>query len=187
MDKITVSKINDCIARIKNGELNAVSDLHTLLGNRIRFIALKYMKKTYDADDEVQNFWADIVKYCNKCKYLTNGFDYLTTCFENQCKMRLRSAKRHCAVDYETIERYEAGIDPGIALRQIALKKSFDRAKERMTEEERIVFALTCYGGENVRAIAEEIGKSKSQTERIKQKAMEKVKTVLIEDGWDKD
>lgn len=167
--------------------MGAVRDLHAFLGNRIRFIALKYMKNSFDADDETQSFWSEIGVYCAKCGYFTNAADYLCTCFENQCRMRLRAQKRQAkTVSLEDVENYEAGTKYDLTMRQYALKQSFERAAKQMTEEERLVFALVCYEEKSVREIASELRLSRSHVERTRQKVMAILKRTLTEDGWDK-
>lgn len=187
VDKNTVEQINRIVKRIKDGEIGAVRDLHALLGNRIKFISLKFMKDSFDAEDETQEFWAKITVYCAKCGYFTNAADFLCACFVNQCRMRLRAKKREIrTVTLEDVERFETGAayyDTDV--RRYALKQSFDRAKKKMSDEEKLVFALICYEEMSVREAAKELGWSKSKAERVRQGMMKILKQTLTEDGWD--
>lgn len=64
MDKSTIDKINDYIARIKDGDSSAIESLHAVIAVKLRFIALKYFGQSFAVDDISQDFWLNIEKYC---------------------------------------------------------------------------------------------------------------------------
>ncbi|NCA68353.1 MAG: sigma-70 family RNA polymerase sigma factor [Clostridia bacterium] len=189
MDCGTVEKINRCIKDIREGNGDAVTDLHNYMGTHLTFIAIRYLKNPDRAEDAVQDFWADIHKYCNRCWYVANGFNYFTKIFENMLKMRLRKEKRIIIPlnidDIIEHDNYTENID--LLIRQIALRETFARGLSRMTDNEKRVFLLVCYEDKTVRQIAKILQLSKSNVERLKQSSTAIIKTVLIEDGWDKD
>ena len=187
MDKQDLVKVNRCIERIKRGEGRApIEDLYALVGNAIRFAGLRYLGDTPEAEDEVQDFWLDIEAICAKCSVVSNGYGYLRKVFDNRCRMRLRSLSRApTPLSAEALDAYEGGGDPDLSLRQQALKESFERAKGKMNELERKVFALVCYGEASVRDIAKQLDMSKSQVARIRQSMTVILKEVLVQDGWD--
>lgn len=187
----TIEKINICIQKIKAGDHgDAIIKLHSLIGNHLHFIAYKYLKDTIEAEDVIQDFWMNICKYCSKCNYLRNGFNYLTKLFENICKMKIRNintVKRNVfSCDVSAFAEVLA-IDEETTFQQIALKMTFEKAIKLMTPEELNIFRYVCYSCKTVREIAEEIGLSKSSVARIRKDMMKKLEKVLIEDGWDKD
>ena len=180
----------DLIGKIAAGDrLNAVEDLHALIGGRLRFVAVRFFRNDFDADDAVQDFWANIVTYAVKCRYTVNTFSYLMKCFENQCKMTLRKKNaRKNVLSVEDVDRYESlSSDGGLNVRQIALKQTFLKAQKRMTDDERRVFAFVLYDEATVRDVAKELNMSKSQVARVRQSAMQKLEQALREDGWDKN
>ena len=64
MDKEIRAKIDELLGKIAAGDrLNAVEDLHALIGGRLRFVAVRFFRNDFDADDAVQDFWANIVTY----------------------------------------------------------------------------------------------------------------------------
>ena len=191
VDRITVWKINHCINNIRAGRLEpAVTDLHKHMGNHLHFIAYKYFRDQAKAMDLVQDFWLNIEKYCRKCRYLQNGFNYLTKIFENNCKMQVRKDNATCAkLLPEDVGAFAEVLsaDEESLFRQTALKATFDKALKTMTEEEAAVFKLVCYGNKTVREMSEELSISRSTVGRVRKSMMEKLKAALIEDGWDKD
>ena len=188
MDRQTLAKVNQCIDRIKSGEGRApIEDLYALIGNSIRFAALRYLGDSPEAEDVVQDFWLHIEGICAKCAWTFNGYGYLRKAFDNMCRSRLRSlARAPQGVDVEVLDAYEAkGGDPELTVRQQALKESFAKAQAKMNEEERRVFALVCYEEMSVRDMAKQLDMSKSQVARIRKSMTETLRAVLIEDGWD--
>lgn len=187
----TIEKINVCIQRIRaEDQNNAIIELHNLMGNHLHFIAYKYLKTDIEAEDVIQDFWADIRKYCNNYHYLRNGFNYLTKIFENLCKMKLRkintTQKNISPHDVSTFAEVLA-TDEETPFRQMALKLTFEKAMKEMTVEELMVFKYVCYSNKIVRQIAEELVLSKSSVSRLRKSMMKKLEKALIEDGWDKD
>ena len=185
-----VEKINKCIIRIRRGDYtHAVEELYDLIGRPLRVIAHKYFSNDYDVDDAVQDFWASVVDFCQKCRYFTNGYNYLLKCFENLCRMSVRAEKRAMGrMSVSDIADYENKLEAkeGLSAEETALRVTFEKAVKAMTEEERAVYVLTLYGEKTVREAAKELGFSKSKTDRIKQSVMEKIKSTLLGDGWDK-
>ena len=191
MDVVTVHKINQCILRIRSGEgAPAIEELYGYIGNTLRIVAVKYFKSTPDIDDIVQDFWANVETFCRKYRLLKNGYYYLLTCFENLCKMKLRAEKRPVGrLSVEDIGLLEGVLaaKEEISERQVLLQVAFEKAREGMTERERMVMTLLVHGDMTVRRIAEELSLSKSQAGRLVKTVMEKLKITLKEEGWDKN
>ena len=178
-------EVNECIRKIKEGEYEAVDELYRLMGNAITYRSFKYFGNSMEKDDVIQDFWADIDVFCEKCVVPVNGFSYLLKCFENMCRMRLRASARHPVVSLDAFGEQRA--TDTFSEEGAALRTSFEKAKARMTDEEREVFSRVCYGQESVREIAAGMGISKSKADRLRIKVMETVKSVLTEDGWDEN
>ena len=77
MDKEKVERINDLIVGIKRGDDHCVYELHSIISPTIRYIALKYLRNEEDAQDMIQDFWADIDNICKFFLFSKNGFNYL--------------------------------------------------------------------------------------------------------------
>jgi len=158
------------------------------MGNRLKFIAIKFFKNSYDADDLVQDFWLDIKKHCSKFWYSTNGYGYLAKILQNMAITKLRKAsKRQPPLTLNDIIEFEdKKYDFERTIRQASLCETFERGMNLMTEEERKVFALICYEEMTVRGIAKELNISKSTAERLRQSALKILGKILAEEGWDK-
>ncbi len=78
-------KINALLVGLKNNSPNALEALYFEMSATLRFIALKYLKNEMDADDLVQDFWADIYKIADGFVFVQNGYQYL-------CKVMTRKA-----------------------------------------------------------------------------------------------
>ena len=188
MEREKLEKVNKCIGRIKRGDhVRAVEDLYDLIGRSIRLVAAKYFGSPFDVDDAAQDFWANIVEFCQKCHLLSNGYNYLLKCFENQCRMNIRAERKATGrMSLSDIADYENSLvaKDGLSAEETALRLSFQKALKTMTDEERAVFTLTLYGEKTVRETAETLGFSKSKTDRLKQSVLEKLKTILTNDGF---
>ena len=181
----TIEKINICIQRIKAGDQgDAIIELHKLMGNHLHFIAYKYFKINIEEEDVIQDFWMDIRKYCNKCRYLKNGFNYLTKIFENNCKIQLRksNAKQRNIVTNDISAFAEVlATDENTPFRQIALRLTFEKAMKLMTLDELTIFKYVCYSGKTVREIAEQVGLSSSRITRIVQASLNHIREYLTQ------
>lgn len=177
--------IKRCLVAIKQGDRQAVEELHACIGNHIRFIALKYAPTDWDADDLVQDFWLHIDDYAASYQ-LGSGYAYLAKCFNNYC---LRWAHNRSVepktVSVEMVDLYEERLDEDATVRQLAVKELFAKAAATMTPEERLVYALSVHEGKSIRAIAADLGRSKSEVGRLHKSAMDKLAKVIRESGWE--
>ena len=187
MDKNTTDKISDYIMQIKNGDTAAIEFLHDAVGVGLRFIAFKYFGSWSAADDVTQEFWLNIEQYCKKYRYIGNGYHYLTHVFDNLCRKNYNERQGKCSIiSLDVINEFEENlvVDPDIDFNRLALRQSFEKAKARMDNEEKSVFAMILYGEMSVREIARATGFSKSKAARIRQSCMSILKRTLDDDGW---
>lgn len=190
MESISVGEVNRCIFKIKNGDkYDAVLELHRLLGNTVRFIAMQYAENDWDADDLVQEFWLHIVEYCRKSKPNRNGVAYLVVVMHNLCRSWRRKRKaleaHLCVADVERFE--DRFVSEEATVRQMDLQNTLQKAIARMSETEHIVYALAVYQQATVRQIAQQLGLSRAAAGRLHKRVMGIVQTALQEDGWDKN
>lgn len=169
-------KINKLISEINSGNEKSLTELYKIMSPHIRYIALKYLQDEEDAEDMVQDFWADIYKLCASIVFLKNGFAYLCKAMERKTINRYKKLKREkekkiAYVDYLQIKDYA--------------DKSIQEAEKRieitniinsLPKIERIIIQETYFGGKTVRQIAEELKISKSQVSLLKNKAVEYLK-----------
>ena len=168
--------------RIKGGDINAINDLHALIGGNIRSIASRYYKNTYDIDDIVQTFWAKVPEIISKIKVFENVYGYLVKSFENIVRQDLKTNKAlPIPIDYDhtfwTNKNYTE-YDYYI----IDLKNAFLKATNKMNIREREVFYLTVYEERTVRDIAEILNIPRSTVHRLRKKSIDTLKDTLHED-----
>ncbi len=179
--------INKCLIGIKNRDKECLDLLYDLIAPTIRYISLKYLKNTNDADDLVQDFWADIFRLADNFVLIQNGFRYL-------CKAMTRKALNRCEkigreknkfvelVEYDKLKNNEIiNFTP-----EIDLKIAVESVMEELDEIEKIVVQKTYFEDKAIREIAKELKCSKSQVGRIKLEAQDKLKQGLTRLGWDK-
>lgn len=180
MDKKRKREINDCVLSIKtNRDMQSVCALHSFTGGVFRHIALRYLGNSPDVEDVVQDFWADIFETVSKYRYNTNAFAYLCKCFTNTvinyCIKKGRDInKKAYYVDYENVAS-----DYGDCIDGAMLESIVGSAIDALDEEEKTVVQLTYFEDMTVREIAKDLGKSKSQINRIKMSALQNLKLKL--------
>ena len=187
MDKNHIDKINDCIVQIKNGNTAAIESLHDAIGVSLRFIAFHYFGSWSAADDVTQEFWLNIETYCKKYRYMGNGYHYLARVFDNLCRQNYNERQgKSSIISLEVINEFEENlvVDSDIDFNRLALRQSFDKARARMNDEEKLVFAMILYGEMSVRDIARATEFSRSKAARIRQSCMSILKQTLDDDGW---
>lgn len=107
--------------------------------------------------------------------------------FDNLCKEKLKTERRKgFIISLEVINEFEENlvVDGDLEFERMALRQSFAKAKSKMNDAEKLVFAMILYGEMSVRQIAKAAGFSKSKAERIRQSCMAILETTLTDDGW---
>lgn len=169
--------INECLISIRDrAGREYVEKLYYLICPSIRHIALKYLCDQHLSDDLVQDFWADIYRIADGFKIFSNGRAYLCRVAANmainKCREYGRKGERVFYVDYSEIQLSGDGKD-------IELVLSVETAMKNLDETERIIIQSTYFEEKTVREIAAELKISKSQVDRIKQRALKKLETYL--------
>lgn len=180
MENNRKKEINKCLMSIKSDhDMQSVFDLHSLIGGVFRHIALRYLSNTQDADDVVQDFWANIFEIASKYHYNTNAFAFLCKAFKNSvlnyCIKKGKEANRK--VYYVNYENFAS--DNGKLIENVVMENSIDIAVSNLSEEQKSVIQLTYFEDLTIREIAKLLNKSKSQIARIKQSALGELKQTL--------
>lgn len=71
MNETTKENINRCLVKIKKDDPYAGEELHGIVSSSLRHIALKYLHNEQDADDLIQDFWADIFNIARNFYFVT--------------------------------------------------------------------------------------------------------------------
>ncbi len=203
MDKPTKDAINGYVNGVKTGDKVSLELLYSAVSSTIRHIALRYLKNEPDADDLVQDFWADIYKISLGFVFCQNAFSYLCKVITRRALNRYKKIHRErCQnieyVDYrhlnscaqpENLVKYQqpSTADDAIEkLEQEELNLVVDQAIDRLSSIEKIIIQMVFFEDKTVREIARELKISKSLVSKQKIIAIEKLKTLLDEYFVDK-
>ena len=191
MEKTQAKNINDAIKRVQKADKNAVYELHELMGSTPYFIALRYLRNENDAKDLVQDFWYNIYNITAKMLFVSSGFNYLCKTIENMCRMELRKRKSSPSSCCD-IENLKIGDESQISKveDEMVMNDSLqllDKALKEMTDTECEVISCIFFENKTIRATAQELHRSKSDVDRIKDRAVAKLNDFLVENGQDKN
>ena len=170
-------RINACLLAIKRtGEIEYVEQLWEEVSFMVRHIGLKYLHAEEAAQDFVQEFWADIHKIAQGFVFSRNGRAYLRKVATNRAINCYRKQKREAAyvIYVEDFAYPEARTEEDQALRV-----AVSQAMNALSETERIIIQSAFFEQKTVRQIASELGLSKSQVARLKDRALETLKELL--------
>jgi len=70
MDEQTKRIINKCLMEIKHRNKKYIDILYYLVSNKLKYIAIRYLRNEEEVKDVEQDFWADIYKNAKNFKYL---------------------------------------------------------------------------------------------------------------------
>ncbi len=187
MDKKRKDAINKYLARVRAGDKHCLDLLYEEISPTIRYIALKYLQNNFDADDLVQDFWADIYKIAAGFIFSQNAFSYLSKVMTRMAINRYKSLTnlnqrivRYVDFDKNLI-RFEKNTE------RAEIVDGVESAMKKLTETEKIIIQLTYFEEKTVREIAKELKISKSQVSKLKINAIEKMKSELNDFFVDKD
>ena len=172
--------IQECLQLIKKSQdSEAVERLYELMGRTIKHIGLKYLHDMDEADDFVQDFWADIYSIANGFFFIQNGYAYLCKVAMNRAINRYQQRCRQKA--HITFVDYSLYIpcDTKNQMEQIELRLVVEAALMTLSEIERVVIQAVYFEQKTIRQIAAELKLSKSKVDRIKKQAMRKLKKNL--------
>jgi len=177
MDVERIKRINKLIEGISKGDQNAIMELYNEMAPSIRFIALKYIKNEFDADDLVQDFWADIYKIASKFHYVKNGFSYLCKVMTRMALNKYKKDKRVRTIEIEYVD-YEL-LSTNSENEGNEEKIIVENALKQLNNEEKIILQLSFFEYKSVRQIGKELNMSKSKVNLIKNNALEKLKKII--------
>lgn len=177
-----INIVNGALLKIKRGDEEGVNELYREISHTLRYIALKYLQNDEEADDLVQDFWADIFHIAAKASYIYNGFAYLCKVMNRRAITRYKkingSKEVIGYVDYASIDSASADFSD-----ETDLRITVESAMNLLDEQEKIVIQETYFEGKNIRQIAMDIGLSKSKVGRLKLSALKKMQNFLDESG----
>lgn len=181
MDLDRRRKITKYLLGIKRGDIECLNFLYDDIAKNVRHIALSYFPDENEADDFIQDFWADIGKIAQKFRFSKNGYGFLYKVLNRRALNRLKALKRerrrvNIFVDYESYE------EPTDNIQLIEVRETVKQAMSILTNHEKEIVQLHYFEELSLKEISKVIGKSTTQTFNIKQSALDKMRRFLEED-----
>ncbi len=173
-------RITEYLLSIKRGDERSLDFLYNEIAKNVRHIALSYFPDKDEAEDFIQDFWADIYKIADKFRFSKNGYGYLYRVLTRRALNRLKTLKRaRCRVNiYVDYEDYEV---PSDDLRLIEVRETVKAAMSVLSKVEKEVIQLHYFEELTLKTIGKIIGKSTTQAFNIKQTALDKMRKFLDE------
>jgi len=172
---------------IKNGNDKYVDILYYLIAQRLRYIALRYLRNEEDVRDIVQDFWADIYENAKNFAYEENGYSYLCrimTCMSINRYNKIHGERQKVVEFTET--SHINPFDELAFVENLDYKIAVKKALLNLDPIEQAVMQLIIYEDKTIEQIAKILKVSKSKVGRAKLAAEEKLKKDLSEFKWEK-
>lgn len=171
-------RVNKLLAKIKRERsIDAIEELYDLVSPAIKHIALKYLRDVSLAEELTQDFWADIYHIADKFLPFGSGQAYLCKIAKNKAinySIKIRGERAHIVyVDYSEMQFINESENTETIM-------SINDAISKLSEIEQIIIQAVYFEEKTVREIAVELKISKSQVQRHKDKAIEKLKKELL-------
>lgn len=173
------SKIERIVKRIKSGEKNLIYDLYESISTPIRHIAYKYLHNYSEAEDLVQDFWADIYLILDSYHYLKNAYGYMCKIIRNRAIDRYRLLHKNETVYIDFVDYGSIRNNSVLTFEQLELQLVIDQAIRSLPKIQAIIIQSIYFEKCTIRAIAKELNMSKSEVFRQKQIAIMTLKKEL--------
>ena len=185
MDKERKSTINKYLIGVKSRDKQSLDLLYDEISPTVRYIALKYLRNSFDVDDLVQDFWKDIYKIADGFIFFQNAFSYLCKVMTRRAINRYKSIYRQSVQQISLVD-YEISRDYSVSVENLEINYIVESAMQKLTKMEKIIVQLTFFEEKTVREIAKEVNLSKSQVGKLKLQALEKLKSEISQNFVDK-
>lgn len=172
-------KIEKVVKRIKSGERILVDELYDLISTPIRHIAYKYLHNYDDADELIQDFWADIYTILDSYYYLKNAYGYLCKIVKHRAIDRYRLLHKNEAVYIDFVDYGSIRNNSILTFEQLELQIEVDQAIKKLPRIQAIIIQAMFFEKSTIRAIAKELNMSKSEVFRQKESAILRLKKEL--------
>lgn len=184
MDKEKINAINSYLLGVKAGDKLSLELLYKEISPTIRYIAFKYLKNESEANDVIQDFWADIYRIAAGFISIQNAFSYLCKVMTRMSinRFRLITRDKRNVVQYVDYENYAQTTD----IEQTEVSLYVESAMKKLTETEKIIIQLTYFEQMTIREIAKVLKVSKTLVGKLKLRAISTMKSELCQYFVDK-
>ena len=182
MDEGKLARIEQIVKCIKLGSIDTdlIKELHRLVSPSFWHIAIKYLHNLMDAEDVIQDFWADIQNILRHYQYNKNAYGYMCKVVKNRAIDRFKALHKRQKVSIEVVDYCNIiRTNKELSLEEIERNIDIDQAIKNLPIIQAKIIQSTYFESKTVRQIAKELKISKSEIERQKQAAVVKLKKTL--------
>lgn len=184
MDKDRINAINSYLLGVKAGDKLSLELLYKEISPTIRYIAFKYLQNESEANDIIQDFWADIYRIADGFISIQNSFSYLCKVMTRMAinRFKLVTRDKRNVVHYVDYEKFAQTTD----IEQAEVSIYVESAMKKLTDTEKIIIQLTYFEQMTIREIAKVLKISKSMVGKLKLRAISTMKSDLCQYFVDK-
>lgn len=168
-------KLNRLIIAVANGFSDCLDGILEIAGGRMFAVAVSIVGRDY-AEDVVHDSFIKIARFAKRYSREMNPYGWIMKIVRNTALDFIKSEKAHPQVSTEEFFSLSS-CDYSPEKRENAI--ALEQALSKLDESERRIIFYTYYLDMTVREIADELNLSKSAVQRLKDKAEEKLKSLL--------
>ena len=168
-------KLNRLIIAVANGFSDCLDGILEIAGGKMMAVAVSLVGRDY-AEDVVHDSFIKIARFAKKYERGMNPYGWIMKIVRNTALDFIRSKRAHPQVSTEEFFSLSS-LDYSPEKRDNAI--AFEQALLKLDDSERKIIYYIYYLDMTVREIADELKLSKSAVQRLKEKAEEKLKTLL--------
>ena len=181
MEKEEIKVINNLIYEVRDGNEDSLKKLHKIMSPTLHHIALKYLKNVHDAQDIVQDFWADVYKLCSAFIFSQNGFSFLCKAMTRRSINAYKKLHRQGKVtvnyvDYVSINNV---LFNNQSFENIENNMLISSAISTLPDLQKIIIQETFFEKKTTREIAKDLHISKTKVCEQKNIALNELKNFL--------
>ncbi len=164
MEEVERKRINKLIRQIASGNDAALTELYTAIGGRMLSVALSIVGDRPCAEDVLQDAFLAIVKNAEKFRFYQNGYGWACTIVRNTAINYMKARhRRRC----DNIDDMVFLCDGGSLEEESATRVTVREAVQKLDAKERAAVYYKYYEDLTLREIADRLGISKSQADRL--------------------
>ena len=168
-------KLNKLIIAVANGDSDSLDGILSLAGGRMMAVAVSLVGRDY-AEDIVHDSFIKIARFANSYRRGMSPYGWIMKIVKNTALDFIKSKKIRAEVSEESLFTLSS-LDYSPENRENAIV--LEQALSKLEPEERKIIYLIYYLDMTIREIAKEMNLSKSAVQRLKDRAEDKLKTLL--------
>ena len=169
-------KLNKLILAVANGDADSLDGILQLAGGKMMAVALSLVGRNY-AEDIVHDSFIKIARFAKSFKSGQSPYGWIMKIVKNTALDYIKSYKLHPEVSEEAFFSLTS-LDYSPEKRETAI--ALEMALSKLEPDERKIIYYVYYLDMTIREIAAELDMSKSAVQRLKDKAEERLKNLLI-------